>query len=62
MAAAAQEQGLRPRHLSFMAAVQTLNEFRWLLLTAAAEARGDHVRGALGGHRQPRGGRPTGAL
>lgn len=43
MAAAAQEQGLRPRHLSFMAAVQTLNEFRWLLLTAAAEARGDHV-------------------
>jgi Transposase DDE domain len=44
MAAAAQEQGVRPRYLSFMAAVQTLNEFRWLLLTAAAEARGVYVR------------------
>jgi hypothetical protein len=44
MAAAAQEQGLRPRHLSFMGTVQTLNEFRWLLLTAVAEARGGQVR------------------
>lgn len=46
MAAAAQEQGVRPRDLSFLGAVQTLNEFRWLLLTAA-EARGQYVR-ALG--------------
>jgi len=44
MAAAAQEQGVRPRSLSFMGAVQTLNEFRWLLVTAAAEARGTYVR------------------
>jgi hypothetical protein len=44
MAAAAQEQGLRPRALSFLGAVQTLNEFRWLLVTAAAEARGVYVR------------------
>jgi len=44
LAAAAQEQGLRPRGLSFLGAVQTLNEFRWLLVTASAEARGVYVR------------------
>jgi hypothetical protein len=44
MAAAAHEQGVRPRYLSFLAAVQTLNEFRWLLVTAAAEARRVSVR------------------
>lgn len=47
LAAAAQEQGLLPRHLSFLGAVQTLNEFRWLLVTATAEVRGVYVR-ALG--------------
>jgi hypothetical protein len=44
LAAAAQDQGVRPRFLSFLAAVQTLNEFRWLLVTAAAEARAVYVR------------------
>jgi Transposase DDE domain len=44
LAAAAQERGVRPRYLSFLGAVQTLNEFRWLLVTAAAEARGVYVR------------------
>jgi len=44
MAAAAQQQGVRPRALSFMGAVQTLNEFRWLLVTATDEARGVYVR------------------
>jgi hypothetical protein len=54
MAAAAQGQGGRPRYLSFMAAVQTLNEFRWLLLTAPAGARGVYVRAlwvAIASHR-----------
>lgn len=44
LAAAAQEQGVRPRALSLLGAVQTLNEFRWLLVTATAEARGVYVR------------------
>ena len=44
MAAAAQDQGVRPRDLSFLAAVQTLNEFRWLLVTAAVAVRGGYVR------------------
>jgi Transposase DDE domain len=47
LAAAALEQGVRPRQLSFLGALQTLNEFRWLLLTATAAARGVYVR-ALG--------------
>jgi Transposase DDE domain len=44
LAAAAHEQGVRPRYLSLLGAVQTLNEFRWLLVTASAEARGVYVR------------------
>jgi hypothetical protein len=36
MAQAAQEHGTTPRQLSFAGAMQTLNEFRTLLLTAAA--------------------------
>ena len=54
VAAAAQDQGVRPRDLSFLAAVQTLNEFRWLLVTAAAAVRGGYVRGlwlAIANHR-----------
>jgi Transposase DDE domain len=47
MAAAAQAQGVPPRYLSFLGAVQTLNEFRWLLLTASAALREEYVR-ALG--------------
>jgi len=47
LAVAAQEQGVRPRQLSFLGALQTLNEFRWLLVTATAAARGAYVR-ALG--------------
>jgi hypothetical protein len=47
LAAAAVEKGVCPRFLSFLGAVQTLNEFRWLLITAAAEVRGVYVR-ALG--------------
>ena len=53
LAAAAQERGVRPRALSLMGAVQTLNEFRWLLVTATAEARRGYVRGlwvALASH------------
>jgi hypothetical protein len=46
-AVAAQEQGVQPRALSFLATVQTLNEFRWLLVTATADARGIYVA-ALG--------------
>lgn len=34
MAQAALDQGLSPRQLSFMGAVQTLNEFRWVLVAA----------------------------
>src|SRR5438309_1147310 len=44
MAQAALEQGINPRHLSFLGTVQSLNEFRWLLVTAAAEGRGVYVR------------------
>ena len=44
LAAAAQDKGLPPRYLSFLGAVQTLNEFRWLLVTAAAADRGRYVR------------------
>jgi hypothetical protein len=54
LAAAAQDQGMRPRDLSFLAAVQTRNEFRWLLVTGAAALRGSYVRVlwlALSSHR-----------
>jgi len=44
LAAAAQQKGVRPRFLSFLGAVQTLNEFRWLLVTAEADVRGRYVR------------------
>ena len=37
MAQAAQEYDLTPRQVSFAGAMQTLNEFRTLLLTAAAD-------------------------
>jgi Transposase DDE domain len=53
LAAAAQERGVRPRALSWAGAVQTLHEFRWLLVTATAEARRGYVRGlraALASH------------
>jgi hypothetical protein len=54
LAAAAQAKGVQPRYLSFLGAVQTLNEFRWLLVTAAAADRGRWVRVlwlALASHR-----------
>jgi hypothetical protein len=44
MAAAAQEQGVNPRHISFLGAVQTLNEFRWLLVRTGAEDRRQQVQ------------------
>src|SRR5262249_44458562 len=53
LAAAAQEQGVQPRHLSFSGGVQTLNAFRWLLVLAPAAARGGDIRGpwvALASH------------
>lgn len=44
MAAAAREKDVPPRYLSFMGALQTLNEFRWLLVTASAPTRATAVR------------------
>jgi DDE family transposase len=44
LAAAAAAEGVCPRDLSFLGAVQTLNEFRWLLVTAGADVRGGYVR------------------
>jgi len=54
MAQAAQEHGLTPRQLSFAGAVQTLNEFRPLLLTAHAAdlpALGRGILTAIASHR-----------
>jgi hypothetical protein len=44
MAQAAQEQGVLPRHSSFMGAVQTLNEFRMSLVTAALDQRSKPIQ------------------
>lgn len=44
LAAAAQERGVQPRHLSFLGGVQTLDAFRWLLVLAPAEARREYIR------------------
>ncbi len=54
MAQAAQEHGLTPRQLSFAGAMQTLNEFRTLLLTTAEAdlpALGDNILKAIASHR-----------
>jgi Transposase DDE domain len=54
MAQAAQEHGVTPRQLSFAGAMQTLNEFRTLLLTSAAAelpALCDDVLKAIASHR-----------
>jgi len=54
MAQAAQEHDLTPRQLSFAGAMQTLNEFRTLLLTAAAAdltALCDDILKAIASHR-----------
>jgi hypothetical protein len=54
IAQAAQEQGVHPRHCSFLGAVQTLNEFRLALLTATEAQRRDRVvilLAAIVGHR-----------
>ena len=54
MAQAAQEHGLTPRQLSFAGAMQTLNEFRTLLLSAAADdlpALCDDILKAIASHR-----------
>ena len=54
MAQAAEEHGVSPRQLSFAGAMQTLNEFRTLLLTAAAAdllALGSDILQAIASHR-----------
>ena len=54
MAQAAQERGLTPRQLSFAGAMQTVNEFRTLLLTAtdaALPALGRDILQAIASHR-----------
>jgi Transposase DDE domain len=54
MAQAAQERGLTPRHLSFLGAVQTLNEFRWLLVTGSVDdgrVRAPLLWAAIAAHR-----------
>lgn len=54
MAQAAQEHELKPRQLSFAGAVQTLNEFRPLLLAATAAelaALSEAILNAIAGHR-----------
>jgi len=54
MAQAAQEHGLTPRQLSFAGAMQTINEFRTLLLTTAAAdlpALGRAILKAIASHR-----------
>ena len=47
MAQAAQENGVRPRQCSFLGAVQTLNEYRLLLVTATAAQCSDLARTLL---------------
>jgi DDE family transposase len=44
MAQAAIDQDAHPRHCSFLGAVQNLNEFRMLLLTAPADKRAERVQ------------------
>jgi hypothetical protein len=54
MASSAQAQGIEPRHISFLGAVQTLNAFRWLLASATAEQRRQWLRAlyvAIATHR-----------
>jgi hypothetical protein len=54
MAQAAAEHGVTPRQLSFAGAMQTLNEFRWLLLGASADMLPDLVQrilAAIASHR-----------
>jgi hypothetical protein len=54
MAQAAQEEGITPRQLSFAGAMQTLNEFRVLLLTAADDALAElsgRILTAIASHR-----------
>jgi hypothetical protein len=54
MAQAAAEKGISPRQCSFLGAVQTLNEFRLLLLTAPADERAQHralLLAAIASHR-----------
>ena len=54
MAQAAVEHGVHPRQCSFLGAVQTLNEFRLLLLTATREEHNQRARiifAAIVGHR-----------
>src|SRR5207302_3873438 len=54
MAQAAQQHDVTPRQLSFAGAMQTLNEFRTLLLTAAAAdlpALCDDILQAIASHR-----------
>jgi hypothetical protein len=54
MAQAAQEHNLTPRQLSFAGAMQTLNEFRFLLLTTAKEESlqlSSRILAAIASHR-----------
>ena len=54
MAQAALDQGPNPRPLSFLGAVQTLNEFRWVLVAATlgeVRARARFLFAAIGTHR-----------
>lgn len=54
MAQAARQQGVGPRRCSFMGAVQTLNEFRMVLVTATAAAHRERAHilfAAIVGHR-----------
>jgi hypothetical protein len=54
MAQAAEEHNATPRQLSFAGAMQTLNAFRTLLLTAGDEALpelGDRILAAIASHR-----------
>jgi IS4 transposase len=54
MAQAALDQGVHPRQLSFLGAVQTLNAFRWVLVTATAAQVIDRAHGlfvAIAAHR-----------
>ena len=54
MAQAAAEKGIRPRDCSFLGAVQTLNEFRLVLATAAAETFAERLQmllAAIAAHR-----------
>jgi hypothetical protein len=54
MAQAAREKGISPRQCSFLGAVQAINEFRLLLVTATDEQRADRaqvLRAAVVTHR-----------